>query len=89
MQPRLVRKQAIACQNEGYEVDQERIQMDPILLQIKQETDYDASPKSVRKRRHGNYTNWFALELWPPVLAAISKHRNLSMALHYLEQFYK
>ncbi len=58
--------------------------------EIKKKTIDDANnSKSTKKRKRGAYTNWFALHLWPLILAIVKKHGDFIGAFHYLKTFHK
>lgn len=37
------------------------------------------------KKTRGTYMNWYQLDLWPPIHAAVKQHKNLGAALHYIQ----
>ncbi len=42
-----------------------------------------------QQKRRGECTNWFVLDLWPPIMATINKHGNNYQALHFLKTTYR
>jgi hypothetical protein len=56
----------------------------------KKKTIDDANKsKSTKKRNRVAYTNWFAPNLWPLILATMKKHGDLIDVFHYLKTFHK
>jgi hypothetical protein len=58
--------------------------------EIKKKTINDASnSKSTKKRKRSAYTNLFAPQIWPLILATVKKHGDLISAFHYLKTFHR